>query len=99
MMFELDYGNCVLDSTMRRHTIQLAQDILVFCKGKVSRPIKTALKYVYCLPVNSVCQIWYDQKFLEDSKSVFMHCHWSWILRIHICAMNACLGVLGNLIV
>ncbi|XP_067933818.1 ribonuclease P protein subunit p30-like [Watersipora subatra] len=34
IVFELNYGPCVADSTARQHTIELAQELLIFSKGK-----------------------------------------------------------------
>ncbi|KAF6033461.1 RPP30 [Bugula neritina] len=34
LVFELEYAPCVSDSSVMGNTIQLAQDLLTFCKGK-----------------------------------------------------------------
>ena len=36
MAIELLYGESVMDTTIRQTTIQVAQDVLVFSKGRVS---------------------------------------------------------------
>ena len=36
MTFEIDYAPCVADTTLRQHTIELAQDLFIFSRGKVS---------------------------------------------------------------
>lgn len=44
LVFELEYAPCVSDSSVMGNTIQLAQDLLTFCKGKVINEITRSLE-------------------------------------------------------
>jgi len=44
LVFELEYAPCVSDSSVMGNTIQLAQDLLTFCKGKVIDEVTNSLE-------------------------------------------------------